>query len=183
MRSRQRQSMSVRLMEVRRRMCDGIRRMLSILSLDSALSCPSNRELYRERYESCCENGGLILDSPGAARTGAETAQLAPESEAYINRELAGSISPAGHGPGRTGRSRCSAGEIRRHHGNVVRRIRHEARWRVARRIERKNYRLSPGRMPREELQLCREVEASDEDAVGWWKKKSARRWRRRVLR
>ena len=35
------------------------------------------------------KTAGLILDSPGAARTGAETAPLAPESkEAYINREL-----------------------------------------------------------------------------------------------
>ena len=107
------------------------------------------------------KTAGLILDSPGAARTGAETAPLAPESkEAYINRELSwlhftrrvmalaeDSAVPLLERVKFAGITGMLYDEF------AMKRI-----GGLRRRIERKNTRLSPdGRMPREELQLCRE--------------------------
>ena len=104
---------------------------------------------------------GLILDSPAAARTGAETAPLTPESkEAYINRELSWLHF--------TRRVMALAGDRtvplleRVKFAGIMGMLYDEFAMKriggLRRRIERKNTRLSPdGRMPREELQLCRE--------------------------
>ena len=107
------------------------------------------------------KTAGLILDTPGAARTGAETAPLTPESkEAYINRELSWL-----HFTRRVmalAEDRTVPLLERVKFAGITGMLYDEFAMKriggLRRRIERKNTRLSPdGRMPREELQLCRE--------------------------
>ena len=107
------------------------------------------------------KTAGLILDSSGAARSDAETASLTPESkEAYINRELSWL-----HFTRRVmalAEDRTVPLLERVKFAGIMGMLYDEFAMKriggLRRRIERKNTRLSPdGRMPREELQLCRE--------------------------
>ena len=107
------------------------------------------------------KTAGLILDSPGTARTRVETAPLTPESkEAYINRELSWlhftrrvmALAEDGTVP-LLERVKFAGIMGMLYDEFAMKRI-----GGLRRRIERKNTRLSPdGRTPREELQLCRE--------------------------
>ncbi len=102
---------------------------------------------------------GLILDSPGAAET--ETAPPTPDSrEAYINRELSWleftrRVMALAEDPMVPLLERVKfAGIV----GMLYDEFAMKRIGALRRRIERKNTQLSPdGRMPREELQLCRE--------------------------
>jgi len=103
----------------------------------------------------------LIMDSPGADRSGVETASVTPEpSEAYINRELswlhfARRVMALAEDPTVPLLERVKFAGIM---GMLYDEFAMKRIGGLRRRIERKNTRLSPdGRTPREELQLCRE--------------------------
>jgi polyphosphate kinase len=101
------------------------------------------------------------MDSPGADRSGVETASVTPEpSEAYINRELswlhfARRVMALAEDPTVPLLERVKFAGIM---GMLYDEFAMKRIGGLRRRIERKNTRLSPdGRTPREELQLCRE--------------------------
>ena len=134
------------------------------------------------------KTAGLILDSPATSRSGVESLPVTPESsKAYINREIswlhfARRVMALAEDPLLPLLERVKFAGIMGmlHDEFAMKRI-----GGLRRRIERKNTRVSPdGRTPREELQLCREELKHRRGCfAGWWKRKSVRRWLRRVLR